>query len=342
MAAKAGESYADIKREILTRPYAFSFFQIMRLLRFLEKRRFNEGGASARKNVKIEVRPELSLSFPAADVKGIEPVAEGDEGFLVTATFLGLYGSSSPLPTFYTEELLEEAAEDENVTRDFLDVLNTHLYQLLFRCWTKYRLAVQVVEEEDPSQTQKLFCLLGLGSEKVRKKIPDSYRFIRYLGLVLQHPRSALGLRTVLGDALGELPIDVTPCLPRMAKVPEDQRCCIGAGASLLGESAFIGEELLDRTGKFRLMIGPVTGKSFLELLPGNEKHRLLTFLTDFYLAAPLEYDLEIRIEAGEVETSCLGGPQWAHLGWNTWVFSQQYREETTVIFQPQKIEKGA
>lgn len=342
MAAKAGKSYSDIKNEFITRPHAFSFFQVMRLLRLLEKRRFNEGGASAGNDIKIAVRPELSLAFPAADVKGIEPVAEGDEGFLVTATFLGLYGSSSPLPTFYTEELLEEAAEDENVTRDFLDILNRHLYQLLFRCWTKYRLCVQVVENEDPDQTQKLFCLLGMGSEGIRKRIPDSYRFIRYLGLVLQHPRSALGLRTVLGDALGGLPIDVVPCLPRMARVPKDQRCCIGSTASMLGWDTFIGQQLLDRTGKFRLMIGPVSGKAFRELLPGGAKHLLLTFLTDFYLAAPLEYDLEITIRAGEVETACLGGPQWAHLGWNTWVFSEQYREKTTVLFQPQKTEKGA
>jgi type VI secretion system protein ImpH len=176
----------------------------------------------------------------------------------------------------------------------------------------------------------------------IRKGIPDSYRFIRYLGLVLQHPRSALGLRTVLGDALGGLSIDVVPCLPRMARVPEDQRCCIGSTASTLGQDTFVGEKLLDRTGKFRLMIGPVSGRTFRELLPGSAKHRLLTFLTDFYLAAPLEYDLEITIRAGEVETASLGGPQWAHLGWNTWVFSEQYREQTTVIFQPQKSGKGA
>jgi len=342
MAAKAGESYIDIKREFLTRPHAFSFFQIMRLLRFLEKKRLNDNGPGGRKDTRIAVRPELSLAFPASDVTKIEPVGEGNEGYLVTATFLGLYGTSSPLPTFYTEELLEEAAEDENVTREFLDILNRHLFQLLFRCWTKYRLCVQVVEEEDPNQTQKLFCLLGLGSEKIRKGIPNSYGFIRYLGLVLQHPRSALGLRTVLADALGGIPIDVAPCLPRMARVPEDQRCCIGATGSMLGQDTFIGEELLDRTGKFRLVIGPVSGKTFRDLLPGSEKHRLLTFLTDFYLAAPLEYDLEIIINAGEVETACLGGPQWAHLGWNTWVFSQQYREETSVIFQPQQREKGA
>ena len=342
MAAKAGESHTDIEREFLTRPHAFSFFQIMRLLRFLEKRRLSEGGRRAGIDSRIAVRPELSLAFPAADVTRIEPAAEGDEGFLVTATFLGLYGTSSPLPTFYTEELLEEAADDENVTRDFLDILNRHLFHLLFRCWTKYRLCVRVVEEEDHDQTEKLFCLLGLGSEGIRKGIPDSHRFIRYLGLVLQHPRSALGLRTVLKDALGGLPIDVVPCLPRMARVPEDQRCSLGSSGSILGQDSFIGEELLDRTGKFRLAIGPVSGDSFRELLPTGEKHGLLTFLTDFYLAAPLEYDLEITIEAGEVETACLGGPQWAHLGWNTWVFSEQYQELTTVHFQPQKSGKGA
>jgi type VI secretion system protein ImpH len=336
MAGKARGPYPDIKAELLNRPHAFSFFQIIRILRFLESGRNRGERSRGKKTAAISVRPELSLAFPAADVSGIEPVEDENGGFRVTATFLGLYGTSSPLPTFYTEDLLEEKAEDGNVTRDFMDMLNGHLFQLLFRCWTKYRLYLEVVEEENPRHTSRLFCLLGLGDEHLRKEVPESYRFLRYLGLVIQHPRSALGLETVLGDALGGITTDVIPCLPRMAKVPEDQRCCMGLSGSRLGEDAFIGEELLDRTGKFRLRMGPVTGDQFRGLLPGSADHRLLASLTDFYLAAPLEYDLEILIKQGEVATACLGGPQWAHLGWNTWVFSGILPGEARAIFQPQ------
>jgi type VI secretion system protein ImpH len=336
MAGKARGPYPDIKRELLNRPHGFSFFQVIRLLRLFDTGLKKGKRSPGKRETPITVRPELSLAFPAADVSSIEPTGEDDGGFLVTATFLGLYGTSSPLPTFYTEDLLEEAGEDENVTRDFMDILNGHLYRLLFRCWTKYRLSLQVVEEEDARQTQRLFCLLGLGSEKLRKELPESYRFLRYLGLVIQHPRSALGLKTVLGDALEGLAVDIIPCFPRMAKLPVDQRCSIGSVGSRLGEDAFIGEELLDRTGKFRLMIGPVSGEQFRELLPAGHKHRLLTSLTGFYLSAPLDYDLEILIKEGEVQTAVLGGTQWAHLGWNTWVFSGDCAGEVRAIFQPQ------
>ena len=333
MAGKARGPYSDIGRELLSRPHAFSFYQIIRLLRLLGSDGEKSEPSRAKKTAAISVRPELSLAFPSADVSGIEPVEDENGGFRVTATFLGLYGTSSPLPTFYTEDLLEEKAEDEKVTRDFMDMLNGHLFQLLFRCWTKYRLYLEVIEEENPKHTSRLFCLLGLGDERLREEIPESYRFLRYLGLVIQHPRSALGLETVLGDALGGMPINLIPCVPRMAKVPEDQRCFLGSTGSGLGKNTFVGEELLDRTGKFRLRIGPVCGDEFRELLPGSANHRLLVSLTDFYLATPLEYDLEIVIKRGETATACLGGPQWAHLGWDTWVFSGSFSKEARAIF---------
>ena len=330
----AGETWrpsAALKKELLREPFSYSFFQVLRLLRRL-------GGQQGQPNAAtVRVRPDLSLGFPAADVSSIDVDPDKGETYVVTATFLGLYGSSSPLPTFYTEDLLEEAAEDETVTRDFIDILNQHLYELLYSCWTKYRIFVKVVEEQDKALIERLFCLLGLGNETLRSQIPDEHRLLRYLGLITQHPRSALGLKTMLSDALEGVQIDIEPCIPRQAKIPVDQRCSLGVSGSTLGVDTYVGSEIQDRTGKFRIKIGPVSRTEFMSLLPGQDKHSLLIFLTDFYISGSLEYDMELCLAAGQTSPVCLGDPETARLGWNTWIFAGRYEQEARVIFEPMK-----
>jgi len=328
MADQARGSSFDLKLNLLKEGCSFSFFQAIRLLSLLNSKRTTE-------SENITIRPELSLGFPASDIAHIEEISGEMPNFLITATFLGLYGTSSPLPTFYTEDLFREAGEDESITRDFIDIINHRLYSLFFRCLTKYRLFFQVVEQENPSYLERLFCLLGLGEEKMRKQIPGAYQLIRYAGLFTHFPRSALGLKTLLQDYLGHIPIEIIQNRSRRLSIPEDQRMCLGVSSVSLGEESYIGQEIEDRMGAFRIKIGPVNQDQFHALLPGNDDFKKLTFLIRLYLTEPLEYDIDLFLD-GEVKTTCLGSPKWSSLGLDTWTFSGDYAGEMRAIFYPQ------
>ena len=336
MAGPVGGSSFNIKFELLKKGHEFSFFQVMRLIRLLGRGPERTGVQEEGEKENVRVRPELSLAFPAADVAKIEETAGEGFGYRVTTTFLGLYGSSSPLPTFYTEDLLEEAEGDSSVSRDFLDIINHRLFSLFFRCWTKYRLFLQVVEEKNLRDLERLFCLLGLGEEELREGLPEPFYLLRYIGLFTQFPRCASGLETLLQDSLGKVPVNLLPCLMRRVKIPEDQRLSLGMTGSLLGQDSFLGEEIEDRMGKFRLQIGPLDAKKFRDLLPGRPAYQKLAFLTKFYLVEPLEYDIELILTQGEVKTACLGAPKWSDLGWDTWIVSGEYAEEVKAVFPPQ------
>ena len=336
MASQDRGSSSHLKKDLLGKAHEFSFFQVMRLLRlFLQDQEISEEKRSVEEEY-IRIRPELSLSFPPADVVKIEESDGEKPRFSITATLLGLYGSSSPLPTFYTEDLLDEAAEDMSVTRDFIDLINHRLYLLLFRCWTKYRLFLQVIEENHPEILGKLFCLIGLGEKEMRRDLPEAYSLIRYTGLFTQFPKSASGLQTLLHDALGKIPVKVLPCVKRVVKIPPDQRLFLGTSGSRLGEETFLGEEIEDRMGKFRLQIGPLKRDSFHRLLPESPDHYRLAFLTRFYLLDVLEYDIELILAEKEAKTAQLGGPEWSRLGLNTWVFSHDHLGEVKATFPPQ------
>jgi len=301
------------------------------LLRRLQARS-NTTGALADDH--IRVRPALNLAFPAADIAKIENVQyEEQDRYNITATFFGLYGSSSPLPTFYTEDLINEAGQDESVSRDFLDIIHHRLYSLLFQAWLKYRLFFQVAEEHSDAHIERLFCLLGLGDPDQRRKIPDVHGLLRYIGLFTQFPHSATGLITILRDALEDVPVQLASCIHRMAKIPESQRMKMGISGSALGVDTYVGEEIEDRMGKFRIQIGPLNQADFLRFTPGNPGYVKLTTLTELYITEPFEYEVELILAANQAKTVSLGDPVRSVLGVTTWVFSQKSLGEVRTRF---------
>lgn len=336
MAGENRGSPSHLKRDLLQHGHEYSFFQVMRLLRLFDGSPARSEGAVAGERDHIKIRPTLSLSFPAADVDSIEELDDDRNRFVINTTFLGLYGSSSPLPTFYTEDLIDEAAADGSVARDFLDVVNHRLFLLLFESLIKYRQFLQVAEENNHEYLERLYCLLGIGEEQLREDIIDPYELIGYMGLFTQFPRSALGLKILLQDAFHEINVDVIPCIERRAKIPTDQRICLGVSGGLLGNESFLGEEVADRMGKFRLRLEPVSGSNFRDFLPGGVEYAKLLFLTKLYIVEPLEYDFDLVIPKGCAKTVCLGSSEWSKLGLDTWIFSGDELEEVTIRICPE------
>ena len=257
MATPNGQSTSDLKNDLLGHGHQFTFFQAVRLLTRL---------TAHEPKRQLRIRPELSLGFPACDVTQIEE-RPGDQGFSMTATFFGLYGVSSPLPTFYTEDLFRDRRDDSAVTRDFLDILHHRLFVLLFESWKKYRLFIQVAEAGNPVYLDMLYAIAGLSRAGISEAdAADDYSLIRYASLLGARPRSALGLEAMLTDFLGGDAVEIVPFVSRAVKIPRDQQLRLGSDQTILGQNSLIGEEFLDRQGKFRVRIGPLSRRRFAPL----------------------------------------------------------------------------
>ena len=335
MAGQAGLSTFDIETGLLETGRRFSFIQVMRLMRLLGHvpESVKDPRTFARQAQSLRISPQNNLSFPASDVMSIQRAKGESSGFLVNAGFLGLYGPASPLPTFYTEDLIQQEADEESAVRDFLDIFNHRIFTLFFRCLMKYRLFFRVCEEHNPEILNKLYCLIGLGELRHRRDMPYAYSMIRYSGILSQHPRSARGLETMLGDAFNYTSVKVVQCVGRHVKIPLSQRLLLGKTGSRLGIDRVIGEQIRDHTGKFRLRLGPVNFTLFQKLLPGSEENKRLSLLTRFYLLDPLEYDLELILQEGEASCVRLGAETASRLGMDTWIFSCEKIGEVHAVF---------
>ncbi|OEU65445.1 MAG: type VI secretion protein [Desulfovibrio sp. S3730MH75] len=324
---------SSITGKLLDNPTAYSFFQAIRLLRLHSKSCIGKDLDTFYRD-HLRVRPQLSLGFPATDLTEVtEELSKDGDRYRIEATFMGLYGASSPMPIFYTEELLEEASEDKSVTRDFLDIINNDVYVQFFRAWSRSRLMVKAVDEEDSSWLERLNCLLGFGHKEILASVPEECRRYRHIGLLTQYPRSALGLKTLLKDSLDHDDVRVEQCVLRKVKLPEDQLFALGVDSNILGERSWIGEELDDRMGKCAIVLRGLDAVRYHELLPGEGDGKKLDNLVRGYLVEPFKYDLVLEMKPGEAHTAILGGEQWSGLGCDSWVFSGDRLEHAEATF---------
>jgi type VI secretion system protein ImpH len=326
MAAQTGRSSLNLKNDFFGNPRAYSFFQAIRLLRRYMVGDQVENGVAAEETVfhdLLRIRPLLSLSFPGSDVSSVEEVERNDRVYyLLTVTFLGLYGASSPLPTHYTEDLLDEASDDRSVSRDFLDILSSPFYRLFYQCWSKNRWFIKLADEEAADYMERLYSLMGLGVPDFRARLEKPHRLLRYIGLFSQFPRSAMGLRALLSDAMGVSNLEVIPNVIRKVPIPEDQRCQLGLQGTVLGEDAYLGSHIDDRRGKIRVVAGPLDENHYHRMLPGNPNFKEAAALCNLYLLEPLECEIELHLDAEEAQTARLGETKWGALGYDTWLFS--------------------
>ncbi len=312
MATETRTTSDAVKALLLTNGEKYSYFQAIRLLRLYDRH-------TGLRQENLRIRPRLALGFPENDIDRIEPTAEG--GYRITANFFGLYGVASPLPTYYTEDLLEEAREGRHVTREFLDIVHYAMYPLLFDAWAKYRVEQRVVEDRHEASLNQLYAFVGLHDPDLRADLlPGSAELLRYAGLFNQRPRSALGLKTLLADAFAPARVEVVCGVMRPVPIPDDQRWRLGEGQSCLGEDAWLGSEVDDYESTIRVEFSDLPQALFQQMLPGGTAHARLGFFTRHYLTDPLDVEVDLQLRRDEVAAARTGRGPWSRLGFDTWL----------------------
>ena len=314
MANETRYQTATLKEKLLSSGSRYGFFQAYRLLHLINT-------AEGLDN-KIKVRPTLSLAFPETDIEDIKQLA--DQSYLITANFLGLYGVSSPLPTFYTEDLLEEFRNDRHAQRDLLDLLNETIYSLLIKVWLKARPQIAFKEMHKKTYMSVFYSFIGINEPEKLKYQVGIESVLRFAAIYSIFPRSALGLQSILSGVYRTLKIEILQCTLKIVPIPEDQRCRLGVQATTLGEDCHIGNLVPDRSNNLTIEISEVSESMFRLFMPGQLEYKRLEFLVRAYLVDPLNVTLKLVLAKGAAKgAACSSGP-WGQLGVDTWLSPQE------------------
>ena len=331
MAGTAGHTDPDLERlrgTLEAQASGYEFVQAIRLLRLVLTR--NEGTGEALWE-RVRVRPALSLAFPPRDLASLDWEDPSGKPVL-EANFFGLYGVASPLPTFYTEDLIEERNNDGSSARDFLDILHGVLYPLLYETWEKVRLSLRAYEKGEAEITNLFHVFTGLADPLFREADPLGPTALRYAGLLTQHPRSARGLEAILSDVLDGTRVEVVQCVERTLPLPEEQRLLLGRRL-LLGEETVLGDRIRTRSNQIRIRIGPVDNPGFERLLPGRETLRKVSFWQEFYLIDPVSAEVELLLWDRSPAPVVLGAKVRCRLGLDAWLETEAFTPVKRVVF---------
>ncbi len=325
MASDARHQAADLTERLISRGDRYSFFQAYRLLRLLAKR---EG---VTEQEAIRVRPHLGLGFPQTDLQGI--AQHGRQRYRVTANFLGLYGVDSPLPTFYTEDLLNELADGYAVNREFLDVFAQSIYPMFFEAWLKSRLALRVIEYGDTRVLEILYAFVGIERPHSKFLQPGVGSLLYCGALYNQQTRTAEGLKTVLKASFPTSRVEIRQLQLAWVSIAPKQRLSLGRQACSLGEDAHLGDRCRTLDG-IAIELTDLSIQTYRELLPGGSGHERLRFLVDYYLIEPLPVRVGLVLRKGQALPARVAAPEWSYLGTDTWLVGGQDESPAGTSFE--------
>lgn len=325
MATNVGQQAVDLNDRLLKQSSQYSFFQANRLLRLLS----NVKGTSSANA--LRTRPTLGLGFPKSDIQSIEAKEGG--GYRMSANFLGLYGVDSPLPTFYTEDLLHQQSDGFGVNREFLDIFAQSLYPLFFRAWLKPQVSLRVIEFEDSRMLDILYSLVGIPEPKRYLRQPGISSLLNCAALYSQQIRSAAGLQAVIEATFSSVVVEVKQLQRVMVQIPLDQKLLLGVQACILGETSHLGSHC-QSMGGVTISLEEVDTEMFRALLPGGIQFERLRFLVDYYLIEPLPVRVELSLNKTHVQSSQLASEEWSQLGQDTWLLPNTYHESVKTFFE--------
>jgi type VI secretion system protein ImpH len=285
----------DLIRRLAAEGRRFDFFQALSLV---EEYYSRQGVSDPVNSGRVRLEADSSLGFPPSDIAGVRD----DHGVLRFAlSFMGLIGVSSPLPVYFAE-FVEVKPEESRALRDFLAMFNHRMYALFYRAWKKYRFQRTFSSLLSDPFTRRVAALAGIGD--AASISGEQTRILAYAGLFAGRCRGGASLSALIGDFFGGVPVVVVNWMPRRAELRDVKK--LGANARL-GVDAIAGTSILDRTGKFRVVVGPLPRATYERFLPGGSTMQRLVELVRAYMADPLEFDVEVMLQSIDLIPVALG-----------------------------------
>jgi type VI secretion system protein ImpH len=303
-------------------PFAFDFFQAVRLLSRLLPNRIPVGRFSNPDAETARFGAAPDFGFPPSPIAKLDWPEYAQPRMDVN--FMGLTGPQGVLPLYYSALLRERLRARDGSMRAFFDIFNHRAISLFYRAWEKHHFTVAYERNEKDPLSPHLMDLLGLGTPGLssRQEVSDEALLFR-CGLLVEHSRSAAALRALLIDYF-DIPVEIEQFIGSWHAIDKDTQCCLndsGTDSDRLGVGAVVGDEIWDQQSGIRIRLGPLTLKQYLEFLPDGPAHQPLRALVRFFAGNEFDFEVQLVLKKEETPPCELGGdsPTAPRLGWLTW-----------------------
>jgi type VI secretion system protein ImpH len=214
----------------------------------------------------------------------------------ITTTFLGLIGAASPLATVFSEDVLKAEWRDETSLRAFYDLLHHRLVSLFFRSWQRARFSASFEADGTDVFTRRMLAFVGVDlAGAVPKRGLAPLELLAIAPLAATRGRTARTAQIVIARLVCA-PVRIEQFVARTVQIGDDQRCLLGQQNCTLDQDFTIGGSVTDRSGRFRVVVGPLDYPTFESFMPGGRRHAHLRNVVMQFSPAHLEAELELFV----------------------------------------------
>ncbi|WP_394842747.1 type VI secretion system baseplate subunit TssG [Pendulispora brunnea] len=268
---------------------------------------------------RIRFRHDIQPVFHAGDVTQLRIVEEHDEFtgrksppiFEVSTSFLGVVGSVSPLASFFTEDALRAAQQDDDAVLALYDAFHHRLISLFLRASRRVGLSPSLSAGGRDASTRRALSLVGGAS--FTADVPALAPLMR-LGrarLFAQRPRGRDALVQALSLAFPDLAITVLEAPWRDIELAPSEMTRLGERRNLLGE-VVLGGVLTKQAGLLVLWIAPVGRATLARLVPSGADHARFRYVIEEVTGGFVDVAVEIEVRPGEEPRLELGNDEAA------------------------------
>lgn len=258
------------------------------------------------------------INFPVGDIEQLIILEEdGREVFQFLVNFLGLQGSSGPLPG----SVLDEIAEEHNnnpIQSIYLDFFNHHLITVFHQIWRKYKYYIKFNPNFSDNYSRNIMNLLGVSRDFIEFTHLNWYKIFYHLGIIQSGIRTKEALTSIIQHYFDLHDISLEEHVRKIVEVEVEQKNQVGIKNVVLGENFILGDKVESFSNKFRVNINNLKLDEFHQFLPNTKKYRHLQELIRFLLKDPLPYDVLLGLHPDTKSTFILGKDNSSFLGWTT------------------------
>ncbi len=320
MARTKRQHDAALADQLLGAGRTFDFFRAVSILdRLGSSQAAPIGGLGPIQNEPIRFTHDPEFTFAASDIGRLERLPGPGAPVEVVGTFLGLVGTSSPLPTHFAETLFElDGEEGKSALVTLYDILHHRLYSLFYRAGRKYRISAEARSDGRDAMTRRALAFVGVDAAAMPNGGLSAAHLLGLAPLLAIRSRSARALKVLLEATLPDVPVEIEGFVLRTVVLDEAERNKLGVQNSELGMNFTIGGRVKDRSGRFRTRLGPVSYETLEELMPNGKHHERLRSMLDQFTRGILEAEVEVVLTDDDTPMFQLGAKRGSSLGLNT------------------------
>lgn len=267
---------------------------------------------------RLQFKSNASLSFAKSELSKIEFIeTPRGKNVEIVLNFMGLFGASSPLPSHYSEMVLDSLDEDRSL-HDFINLFNHHIQKMIFPIWQKQRYYIQYESTLEDKFSKYMLSLLGLYSQSKMKNSSLNFRkLLPFIGILSMKQKSARSILSIVRHYLAHDDLEIVQCIPMVEEIPSWQFSRLGDMNCSLGSDTLIGTTVRSKSSKIQILLNNVSFEMCMEYSLHGNKIRELQELMNLTVNEPLEFELCLKIPNSEIESWKLSQH---HLGINSFL----------------------